>query len=124
MLTSLRTIDAELTDSEYEQFQLEGSATAVANLSIGTLTLDPIKFNVSSGLWGLKGLKGLVSIDGVDVLGGTQDALSLSTNVTIDNPSSLNLGVGDLGTPCKYPVSGAAKDDYSFQSFISSGTVR
>jgi len=40
-----------------------------------------------------------VSIDGVDVLGGSQDALLLSTNVTIDNPSSLNLGVGDLGTP-------------------------
>jgi hypothetical protein len=99
ILTFPHTIDADLTDSEYEHFQLEGFASAVANMSIGTLTLDPIKFNVSSGLWGLKSLKGLVSIDGVDVLGGTQDALSLSTNVTIDNPSSLNLGVGDLGTP-------------------------
>jgi len=124
MLTFLRTIDAELTDSEYEHFQLQGSASAVANMSIGTLTLDPIKFNVSSGLWGLKGLKGLVSIDGVDVLGGTQDALSLSTNVTIDNPSSLNLGVGDLGTPSEYPVSGAAEGNDSFQSSISSSTVR
>jgi len=92
-----------LTDSDYEHFQLEGYASAVADMSIGTLTLDPIKFNVSSGLWGLKGLKGLVSIDGVDVLGGTQDALSLSTNVTIDNPSSLNLGIGDLGTPYMNP---------------------
>jgi hypothetical protein len=91
-------IDKELTDSDYEHFQLEGYSSAVANMSIGTLTLDPIKFNVSSGLWGLKGLKGFVSIDGVDVVGGTRDALSLSTNVTIDNPSSLNLGVGDLGT--------------------------
>ena len=103
MLT-FRTIDAELTDLEYEHFQLEGQASAVANMSIGTLTLDPIRFNVSSGLWGLKGLKGLVSIDGVDVLGGTPDALSLSTNVTIDNPSSLNLEVGDLGTSYIYPV--------------------
>lgn len=89
----------ELTDSDYEHFQLEGYSSAVANMSIGTLTLDPIKFNVSSGLWGLKGLKGFVSIDGVDVVGGTQDALLLNINVTIDNPSSLNLGVGDLGTP-------------------------
>lgn len=84
---------------DYEHFQLEGYASAVANMSIGTLTLNPIKFNVSSGLWGLKGLNGLVSIDGVDVLGGTQDALSLGTNVTIDNPSNLDLGVGDLGMP-------------------------
>jgi hypothetical protein len=38
-----------------------------------------------------------VRIDGVDVLGGTQDALSLATNVTIDNLSNLNLGMGDLG---------------------------
>jgi hypothetical protein len=103
MLTFL-TIDDELTNSEYEHFQLEGYASAVANMSIGTLTLDPIKLNVSSGLWGLKGLKGLVTINGVDVLGGIQDALSLSTNVTIDNPSSLNLGVGDLGTPYMFKV--------------------
>src|SRR6266436_1881527 len=74
-LTSCK-LDAELTDLDYEHFQLEGHASTVANMSIGTLTLDPIKFNVSSGLWGLKGLQGLVSIDGVDVLGGTQDALS------------------------------------------------
>ncbi|KAI0268735.1 hypothetical protein BC834DRAFT_651204 [Gloeopeniophorella convolvens] len=88
--------DAELTDLEFAHFRLEGHARAVANLSLGTLTLDPINFNVSSGLWGLKGLQGLVSIGGVDVLGGTQDALSLSINVTIDNPSNLNLGLGDL----------------------------
>ncbi|KAH9961311.1 hypothetical protein BC827DRAFT_1260505 [Russula dissimulans] len=90
------SFNAELTDLDYEHFRLEGNARAVANMSIGTLTLDPIKFNVSSGLWGLKGLKGLASIDGVDVLGGTQDALSLGINVTIDNPSNLNLATGDL----------------------------
>ena len=91
-------IDAELTDLDYEHFWLEGHASAVATMSIGTLTLGPIHFNVSSGLWGLRGLRGLVSIDDVDVLGGTQDGLSLGTNVTIGNPSNLNLGVGDLGT--------------------------
>ncbi|KAH8979124.1 hypothetical protein EDB92DRAFT_1821158 [Lactarius akahatsu] len=90
------SFNAELTDLDYEHFRLEGHARAVANMSLGTLTLDPIKFNVSSGLWGLKGLQGLVSIDGVDVLGGTQDAMSLAINVTIDNPSNLNLGLGDL----------------------------
>ncbi|KAI0305626.1 hypothetical protein B0F90DRAFT_1815219 [Multifurca ochricompacta] len=88
--------NAELTDLDYEHFQLEGHARAVANLSVGTLTLDPIRFNVSSGLWGLRGLRGLVSIEGIDVLGGTQDALSLGTNVTIDNPSNLNIEMGNL----------------------------
>ena len=92
-------------------------------MSIGTLTLDPIKFNVSSGLWGMKGLKGLVSIDGVDVLGGTQDALSLSTNVTIDNPSSLILGVGDLSTPYMQPVR-TVEDIYSIQPSNCSRTAR
>lgn len=90
------SFNTELTDLDFEHFQLEGHARAIANLSLGTLTLDPIKFNVSSGLWGLRGLQGLVSIDGVDVLGGTQDAMSLAINVTIDNPSNLNLGLGDL----------------------------
>ena len=100
---------------DYEHFQLEGHTSAVANMSIGTLVLDPIKFNVSSGLWGLKGLQGLVGIDGVDVLGGTQDALLLATNVTIINPSNLNLGMGDLGTYYMISVQNAAKNDYLIQ---------
>jgi uncharacterized protein DUF3712 len=115
------TSDAELTDLDYEHFQLEGHASAIANMSIGTLTLDPIKFNVSAGLWGLKGLQGLVSIDGVDVLGGTQDALLLATNVTIVNPSNLNLGIGDLGTRYVYSKS-VAENNYSIQSSNCSRT--
>jgi hypothetical protein len=109
-----RVSDAELTDLDYEHFQLEGYASAVANMSLGTLTLDPIKFNVSSGLWGLRGLRGLVSIDGVDVLGGTQEAMSLAINVTIDNPSNLNLGLGDLGT-CSLCLCLCSKCDYRMQ---------
>jgi hypothetical protein len=57
-----------------------------------------------------------VRIDGVDVLGGTQEALSLATNVTIVNPSNLNLGMGDLGMYFVYSVQTAAKNDYSIQS--------
>ena len=67
-------------------------------MSLGVVKLNPINFNVSSGLWGLKRLQGLVSIDGVDVLGGTQEAISLAINVSIDNPSNLNLGLGESGT--------------------------
>ena len=58
-------------------FQLEGRARAVANMSIGQITLDPIKFNVSSGLDGLQGLKKLVRIGNTDVLGGSPDAIQL-----------------------------------------------
>ena len=58
-------------------FQLEGRARAIANMSIGQITLDPIKFNVTSGLNGLQGLKSLVSIDSVDVLGGSTEAIHL-----------------------------------------------
>jgi hypothetical protein len=117
-------LDAELTDLDYEHFQLEGYAITVATMSIGTLTLDPINFNVSSGLWGLRGLQGLVSIDGVDVLGGTKDALSLGTNVTIVNPSNLNLGVGDLGMYSGFSKCSKLKDDCSIQSSNCSRTAR
>jgi hypothetical protein len=89
-------------------------------MSIGTLTLDPIKFNVSSGLWGLKGLQGLV---GVDVLGGTQDALSLATNVTIVNPSNLNIGMGDLGMYYVYSIQAAAKMAIRFSLPAAQGRV-
>jgi len=46
-------------------------------MSIGQITLDPIKVNVSSSLRGLKGLQGLTTIQSVDVLGGTASAIDL-----------------------------------------------
>lgn len=58
-------------------FQLEGHARAIANMSIGQITLDPIKFNVTSGFDGLRGLKGLVQIGTVDVRGGSSEAIHL-----------------------------------------------
>ena len=74
----IRTYTArDLTQSQALPFQLEGQARAVANMSIGQITLDPIKFNVSSGLSGLQGLEGRVTIDSVDVLGGSTEAIHL-----------------------------------------------
>lgn len=67
-----------MTDDAWYPFQLIGHARAVANLSVGELTLDPINFNVTSGLDGLEGLKGLVDINSVDVLGGTTEGLTLA----------------------------------------------
>ena len=77
-------------------FQLVGHASAIANLSIGQLTLDPINFNVTSKLSGLRGLKGDTTITSVDVIGGSSDALMLAINVSIYNPSNLILSTGDL----------------------------
>ncbi|KAI0739355.1 hypothetical protein C8Q80DRAFT_1123812 [Daedaleopsis nitida] len=85
-----------LTDSAKMPFQLEGHARAVANMSIGQITLDPIKFNVASGLDGLQGLNDMVTIGSVDVLGGSSEAIHLGIDVAIFNPSNLKLTTGDL----------------------------
>ncbi|KAF9451269.1 hypothetical protein P691DRAFT_757432 [Macrolepiota fuliginosa MF-IS2] len=90
------TFNANLTSSDVANFRLVGNSRAIANLSIGQITLDPIKVNVSTQLQGLQGLKGMTQIQGVDVAGGTTDHINLNINVTISNPSNLNLSTGDL----------------------------
>ena len=90
-------VAANLTDYMFSSFQLIGASKAVANTSIGEITLDPIKVNVTTGLWGLKGLNnGLTIIRSVDVMGGTPDAITLNIDTGIYNPSSLELATGDL----------------------------
>ena len=71
-------VDRDLTQNQALPFQLEGQARAVANMSIGQITLDPIKFNVTSGLSGLQGLKDMVKIGTVDVVGGSTEAIHLA----------------------------------------------
>lgn len=88
--------NAELTQNQRSTFRLVGSAKTIAELPIGIVTLDPIKFNVTSTLDGLQGLNGYTWIDGVDVIGGTTEYLELAINVTIYNPSSLDFRSGDL----------------------------
>jgi hypothetical protein len=68
----------ELTDSTTTEFLMVSNSRAVANMSIGQITLDPIKVNVSTGLGWVRGLKGYTTIGAVDVVGGTQQALDLS----------------------------------------------
>jgi len=46
-------------------------------MSIGQITLDGIKVNVSTTLNGLQGLKGMTTIDSVDVTGGTSEGIML-----------------------------------------------
>ena len=81
-----------LTNGASLPFELQGNARVVANTSIGQLTLDPVTFEVTSGLSGLQGLKQLVSIGAVDVVGGSTEAIHLS----IPGESRLRLGVGRL----------------------------
>ncbi|KAH7875192.1 uncharacterized protein C8R40DRAFT_1170817 [Lentinula edodes] len=88
--------NANITSLSSVDFQLVGQSRAIANLSIGQITLDPIKFNVPSSLNGLRGLNGLTAIHAVDVVGGTTEGITLNINVSIVNPSNLNLSTGDL----------------------------
>ncbi|KAG1851680.1 hypothetical protein F4604DRAFT_1933963 [Suillus subluteus] len=93
---SFAAFNMALTDSTTTDFLLVGNSRAVTNTSIGQITLDPIKVNVSTSLNGLQGLKGYTTIGAVDVMGGTQQALNLSIDVSIYNPSNLDLATGDL----------------------------
>jgi len=57
-----------------------GNSRAVTNTSVGLITLDPIKVNVTTNLLGLQGLNGLAAIQNVDVLGGTKEGIDLGIN--------------------------------------------
>lgn len=71
------SFNTDLTNLATAPFRLIGHSRTVANLSIGQITLDPIKVNVSTSLQGLQGLKGMATIDSVDVQGGTTDGITL-----------------------------------------------
>lgn len=58
-------------------------------MSIGQLTFDPIKVNVSTSLNGLRGLKGLAKIAAVDVQGGTSEGITLGIDGKSKNSSSI-----------------------------------
>ncbi|KAF8314052.1 hypothetical protein DL93DRAFT_2167525 [Clavulina sp. PMI_390] len=86
-----------LTVDATSDFQLVGFAQAVTELSIGTLTLNPIDFNVSTSLQGLNSLNTKpTTINSVDVVGGTSDYIAIDITVSMYNPANLNLAVGDL----------------------------
>jgi hypothetical protein len=72
--------NAALTSGDVVEFNLVGQSRAVANTTLGQIILDPIKVNVSTSLRGLQGLRGMATIDGVDVLDGTEDGIVLAIN--------------------------------------------
>lgn len=71
-------LDANLTSQEELKFRLVGNSKTVARMNIGNITLDPIKVDVETSLRGMRGLKDLVSINSVDVTGGTEEGIQLS----------------------------------------------
>src|SRR5262249_44022135 len=90
--SAFSAFNALLTSSDEVPFQLMGRSRAIANMSVGQITLDNIKVNVTTKLKGLQGLKGRTTIQNVDVTGGKKDqGVELAINVTIDNPSNLRL---------------------------------
>lgn len=89
--------DKDLTIGNNVPFQLVGQSRAIANLSVGTITLDPIKVNVTTSLNGLQGLSNnLTVINSVNVTGGISQGIQLSIDVSIKNPSNLHLQTGNL----------------------------
>lgn len=68
----------QLTDTDVSTFQLIGGAKAISELPIGKITLNSIKFNVTSSLEGLQGLQGSTVIHSVDVAGGTSEHILLN----------------------------------------------
>jgi len=84
------------TFSDAADFQTSGFAKAVTDTPLGRVLLDGIKFDVGTGLRGLQGLTAYPTIiNHVDVLGGTNDAVSLVVATTVVNPSNINITSGD-----------------------------
>lgn len=84
-------------------------------MSIGQITLDPIKVNVSTSLLGLQGLKGLTTIDSVDVMGGTAQGINLDINGTQSCPSLAVVRLNIIYSDCLQslePQTGCRRSEY------------
>lgn len=86
-----------LTASDLYTFQVGGQASTKTSTPIGNITLSGITFKVPTSLHGLQFLNSTpTTVNSVDVVGGTSDALQLAINVTMDNPSDFTISTGDV----------------------------
>ncbi|KAF7727125.1 hypothetical protein EC973_007986 [Apophysomyces ossiformis] len=86
-----------LTASDLYSFQVGGNATTKTQTPIGPITLSGISFEVPTSLHGLQFLNSTPTIiNSLDVTGGTNEALQLSINVTMSNPSDFSISTGDV----------------------------
>lgn len=86
-----------LTASDAYSFQVGGNASTITETPIGQITLAGVTFEVPTTLHGLQFLNSTpTEVLGVDVTGGTTDNLLLAINVSMTNPSDINITAGNV----------------------------
>ncbi|GAB5591805.1 hypothetical protein Unana1_06705 [Umbelopsis nana] len=86
-----------LTGSSLYAFNVAGNATVIASTPIGVVKLSGVPLNATTSLNGLQHLNSTATtINSLDVTGGTTDSLIMAINVTMFNPSSVQIAAGDV----------------------------
>ncbi|KAG2207252.1 hypothetical protein INT46_008870 [Mucor plumbeus] len=85
-----------LTLSPSVTFGLEGTTNAIAETAVGALSLKNIGFNVDTTLSGFANFGGKLTINTVDVVGGTSEYVLIDITFTMSNPSNITITVGDI----------------------------
>jgi hypothetical protein len=86
-----------LTGSTIYDFNVAGNATVIASTPIGVVKLSGVPLDTTTSLNGLQHLNSTpTTINSLDVTGGTTDNLIMAINVTMFNPSSVQISSGDV----------------------------
>ncbi|CAM0140812.1 hypothetical protein VKS41_008089 [Umbelopsis sp. WA50703] len=86
-----------LTGASMYTFNVQGNATVKTATPIGVVTLSGVPLNTTTSLNGLQHLNSTPTIiNGIDVTGGTTENLMMDINVTMFNPSSVQISAGDV----------------------------
>ncbi|KAG2183772.1 hypothetical protein INT43_006783 [Umbelopsis isabellina] len=95
--SAFNDFNANLTAQDTYNFTVTGNASINAQTPIGVVTLTGIPFAADSNLNGLRNLNSSATIiNSLDVVGGTTDYLQLAISVGMENPSSVQIGTGDV----------------------------
>ncbi|KAI8890227.1 hypothetical protein K501DRAFT_169158 [Backusella circina FSU 941] len=85
-----------LTASNNYTFMVAGNASTTTVTPLGTIKLGGIQFFVPTTLHGMQFLNSSATvINSLDVTGGSTDALQLTINCTMTNPSDFSINTGD-----------------------------
>jgi hypothetical protein len=94
---AFNTFNYNLTASNLYSFNVAGNASVVTSTPIGVVKLTGVPLNATTSLNGLQFLNSTPTIiNGIDVTGGTTDYLVMAINVTMYNPSSVQITAGDV----------------------------
>ncbi|KAJ1923184.1 hypothetical protein IWQ60_006039 [Tieghemiomyces parasiticus] len=87
----------KLTMAKEADFDIEGEADVRAETPIGLVQLSGIKFTVKTSMEGMEGLSSVpTKIESFEVTGGTKDAMLLDIDVSLINPSRVQIHTGDV----------------------------